>query len=537
MIDWPGLGVAALWIAGLALVLFTLGQASWQGRIRRKRIRAVWSPRHSLLLDIGLFGVAVAILLMARARWETALSGACALAFVAQIGLDIRRVRRAQDRLADPGLNEPAVSWPRKPICRIAWNLERAELPVTLILVVPLVFVTRFAPHALGVAVLLWIVRWVALGHPTRPTPVDGAILLVLFQAGLSLGVTAAFDLTWVAVNQLLAGVLLFYAVVNWVDRPGRLHIAIALLLLLGAALAAVPLTARITWSEGKFLRIPERVLALKPILSESVNANVLGGGLVLILPLALACMSSAAWQGARGAARVFAQVLAGLIAALMTATLVLTQSRGALVALVMGLALFALLRLRWGRYALPALIVLACLSVVLAGPAQVYSRVVTPELRDVFERRIEVWSRAIYAAQDFPLTGIGLGTFVKVIPILYPYFLHGPDAQVGHAHNLFLQVAADLGLPGLIAYLAFLMGGIAAAWRLWRIRSAPGWSTLGAAFLATYTVLLVHGLVDAVTWGTKPAFVQWMIAGLVFAAANLTLQQVATRRGIDARA
>jgi putative inorganic carbon (HCO3(-)) transporter len=521
MIDWPGLGVAALWIGGLALGLYALGQASWQGRSQRKRLRAVWSPRHSLLLDIGLLGVVLAILLTARVWWETALSGACGLAFAVQIGLDIRKVRGMRDNPAELPPTEPATSPPRGALQRAAWWVQQVELPVTIILLIPLVLLTRYAPHALGVAILLWIVRWAALGHPTRPTPVDGAILLLLFQVGLSLSATPVFHLTWIALNQLLAGILLFYAVVNWAECQTKHNMAFLILLLLGAALAAVPLVARIAWPEGKFLPIPDQVLKLKPILSESVNANVLAGNLVLVFPLALAGVAAKPWQSLRKSARILAQILACLVAALMLATLVLTQSRGALVALVAGLALFGLLRFRWTRYVLPALIVLACIGLVLAGPAEFYNRVVTPNVTDIAERRLEIWSRAIYAVQDFSFTGIGIGNFGKVIPILYPYFLHGPDAQVGHAHNLFLQVAADLGLPGLIAYLAFLMGGIAAAWRLYRLRS-EGWSTLGAAFLATYGILLVHGLVDAVTWGTKPAFVQWMIAGLVFATARV---------------
>ena len=64
-------------------------------------------------------------------------------------------------------------------------------------------------------------------------------------------------------------------------------------------------------------------------------------------------------------------------------------------------------------------------------------------------EGRIEVWSRAISMIQDFLFTGIGRGSFGPLADTLYPFFLAAPGTGP-HAHNLFLQVAVDLGILGL---------------------------------------------------------------------------------------
>ncbi|MER3513799.1 MAG: hypothetical protein C4310_04935, partial [Chloroflexota bacterium] len=81
------------------------------------------------------------------------------------------------------------------------------------------------------------------------------------------------------------------------------------------------------------------------------------------------------------------------------------------------------------------------------------------------WEGRLELWSRALEAIADYPFTGIGMGTFDHVIPLRYPYvLLAGAELAVPHAHNLFLQVAVDLGLPGLIAFVALLGLVLAAA-------------------------------------------------------------------------
>jgi len=136
---------------------------------------------------------------------------------------------------------------------------------------------------------------------------------------------------------------------------------------------------------------------------------------------------------------------------------------------------------------------------------------------------------------QDFPFTGIGLGTFDLVQPLLYPFFLSAGLAH--HAHNLFLQVAVDLGLPGLIAYLALLLGCFYCTWQAYRAlraprnrvspgnrvsprnpvsKPAPPWlASLALGLLGSLIALSVHGLVDAATWSNKLSFIPWCAFGL----------------------
>ena len=84
-------------------------------------------------------------------------------------------------------------------------------------------------------------------------------------------------------------------------------------------------------------------------------------------------------------------------------------------------------------------------------------------------EGRVEIWSRAIYMIQDFSFTGIGMGSYMDVADLLYPFFLAAPG-KIDHAHNLFLQVAVDLGIPGFIAWLSIFLGVCLSAWQLYQI-------------------------------------------------------------------
>ena len=130
----------------------------------------------------------------------------------------------------------------------------------------------------------------------------------------------------------------------------------------------------------------------------------------------------------------------------------------------------------------------------------------------------MEIWSRALYMVQDFPFTGIGMGSFEHVADLLYPLFI-APGGGITHAHNLFLQVAVDLGLPGLIAWLSILILVVAVSWRAYR-RTDDVWLTgLGAGLLCSQGALLVHGIANVSVWGEiRSAPIVWALWGLAMA-------------------
>ena len=103
-------------------------------------------------------------------------------------------------------------------------------------------------------------------------------------------------------------------------------------------------------------------------------------------------------------------------------------------------------------------------------------------------------------------------------MPILYPLFLTPPDVDIAHAHNHLLQAGLDLGLPGLVAYLALWAGAAAMLWQTWR--HAPGRFQRALALGAAASLLgyFVYGFFDTVALGARPGFVFWWLLGLVAA-------------------
>ncbi len=70
------------------------------------------------------------------------------------------------------------------------------------------------------------------------------------------------------------------------------------------------------------------------------------------------------------------------------------------------------------------------------------------------------IFVKSLKMLREHPLTGIGIGNFHDVYPL---YMLPGEEAlpedvsRPWHAHNLFLNMAVEMGLPGLMAFLWFL--------------------------------------------------------------------------------
>jgi putative inorganic carbon (HCO3(-)) transporter len=273
-----------------------------------------------------------------------------------------------------------------------------------------------------------------------------------------------------------------------------------------------------------------------------SVNPNQVAGVLLWLLPLALLLAFTAVWRFRQLAARYRGWgailIILGLAAAavVLSGVLVLTSSRAALMGLAAALALMGLLAVTAVSPKTAAVLVIMVLlitavGVIAAGPEQtttlLFEQVNVDSSNPVssLSGRLEIWSRAIYGLQDFPFTGMGMNNFREVVHILYPLFLISPDTDIAHAHNHWLQAGLDLGIPGMIAYMALWLGLVCLLWWSWR-RAQDDWlRVLSLGFLGCLTAYFVYGLLDTVALGARPGFVFWGMAGLIAA-----LHQVARR-------
>jgi O-antigen ligase len=188
--------------------------------------------------------------------------------------------------------------------------------------------------------------------------------------------------------------------------------------------------------------------------------------------------------------------LVAGALIAFLFAGLFFSYSQSsfaALFAITIALAAFAGdRRLRIVAVTASALLLLGGAGYVVASTEDESARRVTSDR----SRRVEATLEVI---RDHPLTGVGLGA--------QPAESQARSKQGGSptrfvSHTTPLTVAAELGIPGLVAYLAFLVGAAALIERV--RRREP---TLGLALAAVLLALVVHSLAysgffeDPVTW------------------------------------
>lgn len=91
---------------------------------------------------------------------------------------------------------------------------------------------------------------------------------------------------------------------------------------------------------------------------------------------------------------------------------------------------------------------------------------------------RMDVWKRGIGYMMQHPIAGVGAGAFPVAegtISALAGQQQYGVGLKWSAAHNSFVQVGAELGFPGLIAFLGFLIVGFRLARRVVVLSLAVG--------------------------------------------------------------
>lgn len=166
-------------------------------------------------------------------------------------------------------------------------------------------------------------------------------------------------------------------------------------------------------------------------------------------------------------------RLLKWLAMGVMATALMLTFSRSAMLALAF--SLFVLLVVRHRDRALQRLLLLIAVGLGIAIPAY-------PELAERgLSLRPQLFAHAMELFQQHPWLGLGLGADFT-LPVI------GGNGQYQvHTHNLFTQLAVELGIPGVLLWSAVWLG---LGWRAWQLREvATGRVVLGLWLFATVMV------------------------------------------------
>jgi O-antigen ligase len=154
--------------------------------------------------------------------------------------------------------------------------------------------------------------------------------------------------------------------------------------------------------------------------------------------------------------------VLLGLSAVLIATSIFLTLSRGAIVSLCLSMIIFGVLFISKNAHEKKTpliifVIILIVLSVGWFGWSPIIERFGSTgsTASKVSELRPGIWKDSGSIIKDFPLTGAGFGGFVDIYP---KYRTISTDTAIDHAHNDYIELLSDGGVPALLMFMWFLI-------------------------------------------------------------------------------
>ena len=401
-------------------------------------------------------------------------------------------------------------------ICRWEPFFLMALMPVLL-------FLTPERSLFLLALPLLWLCHRVADGHFVPPTPLNIPILLLMGTVLINVFITPDITQSLSKICNLLFGIALYFGLVRWATTARRRQWLLFGTIMIGILLMIVALYAT-NWTRSQKIpvmaptrdamsQVPRRLDL--PGAEGGVNPNEVGGVLVMFVPFTAMLVIREAGHPRRSWLRITLYLPAfscTLIAVLIT------QSRSAMLGLLFGLLSLSAWNRWWGRVVLVATMVLFAWLVWTGQlePLLEAGGLVAPMTEfDTLGGRLQVWQRALYFIAQAPLTGIGLNHFRVAVPAFWPLSSPLAPGDLGHAHNQFLQVAVELGLPGLMAYLGIWLGVV---WRaITGLRSSASPIDRPAAKGAASGLLafFVYGIFDTVALGARAGFPLWLFMAL----------------------
>jgi len=139
------------------------------------------------------------------------------------------------------------------------------------------------------------------------------------------------------------------------------------------------------------------------------------------------------------------------------------------------------------------------------------------------------MWQAAIGMIRDQPLLGHGINTFMAN----YVAYWVGGERMPRYAHNCFLQIAAETGIAGLLAFV-WLVGAMLVLWwrAVRRLESSHEARALLLGLGAGLVAFLAQSSIDTNFYSLRQATLFWTLAGLATGLALTTFEETGSAAG-----
>ena len=283
----------------------------------------------------------------------------------------------------------------------------------------------------------------------------------------------------------LLPALLLFFVLSEWVDTRQHVAAICVSLTVAGLLLAATLLTA--WWLSPNSDADVLASVTPNPMLTVKNDITAVA----VLAPLALA--AALVWP------RRLVQATAAAFFVAMITVIAIVRSRTALLTLIVAIVAFALLTFgRRSTRARSVLVMLAGIAVLAVAVDALggfpFAHKVAADWQG--SGRVALWAAALAMFRDAPVLGHGPNTFVLhyrayLDALQLPAWIHVDPRVTPWAHNLYLELLAEQGVVGFLAFLAL---GVTGLWMVRRTILSPDrqlhylGAGVGAAFIAFLT-------------------------------------------------
>lgn len=347
-----------------------------------------------------------------------------------------------------------------------------------------------------GLAYILVVIQLVPLPSsiwselPGRESIVGGLALLGLPEGWLPLSLAPA-ETVGSAIWLVPAVAILLCIVLQGAHRNRWLAFTIVGVALVSVIVGAVQIAGSDA-SPAYFYEITNRGIAVGMF----ANGNHFALLLVLSIPFIAALHTEYAQRGKRNSSAATSLIAMCAILMIMTGIAINGSLAGIGLAVPVGLASLLLLKLK--RLPSPKIIVaalgilsFAAAALILFGPFG--NNLIGAEATQSSTSRLTVFARTALAAVSYAPFGSGLGTFVPVYRTLEDpttidrFFMN-------EAHNDYLQLVLEAGLPGLMLMVVFATWYFSRIMSLWKSGRA---TAIEKAASIAVAAILIHSMVD----------------------------------------
>lgn len=397
----------------------------------------------------------------------------------------------------------------------LEYLIEHCILAVTFFLPLSLKMSSGF----LGLGALLWVGKMIVMRKMDfKATPFDIGIALLIVLSASSIWASPDREFSFYNYYNLMGRyILIYYLAVNNIrssDQVKRLMWAMltsAVVVSLygfhqyffGANVSAME------WVDGE--QFPDLKMR---VFSTLENPNLLAGFLVTM-------MAIASGMGYKSDTVKSKMIFASLVI-LFGGCLVLTYSRGAWISLLAIIGMYGVLcnrKIFWLLLLLPVIAFFAHDALLerlmsIMNPTDTSSTL-----------RLALWESTIAMIMDKPFFGIGWGAYWMVYPD-YDFFINNANTKIFHAHNMYLNIAAEIGIPGLLTFLSMMYGHVRLA--LSSIGgAAQHWSSgVMLGIVGAICGLIVNGFTDYVLFNIQLSMLFWLLNALIVVVWQLNHQR-----------